>query len=69
MLKEQLNQCNLFGLQDSRFQNIFTGISADNNDGVNCDQAEQAGFEIQRSLNNIVVSQAIIKPSKQVKNP
>ena len=63
----QLNQCNLLDLQDSRFQNIFTGISADNNDGVNCDQAEQVGFEIQCSLDNTVVSQAIIKPSKQVK--
>ena len=45
VLKEQLNQFNLFDLQDSRLPNIFTGISVDNNDGVNCDQAEQVGFE------------------------
>ena len=67
VLKEKLNQCNLFDLQDSRFQNIFTGISADNSDGANCHQAEQVGFEIKHSLDNIVVSQAIIKHSKQVK--
>ena len=66
-MKEQFNQFNPFDLQDSRLQNIFIGISADNNDGVNCDQAEQVGFEIQRSLDNIVVNQATIKRSKQVK--
>ena len=67
VLKEQLNQLNPFDLQDSRLQNIFIGISADNNDGVNCDQAEQVGFEIQHSLANIVVNQVTIKRSKQVK--
>ena len=67
MLKEQLNQFNPFDLQDSRLQNIFTGVSADNNDEVNCDQAKQVGFEIQCSLDNIVVNQATIKRSKQVK--
>ena len=67
VLKEQLNQFNPFDLQDSRLQNIFTGISADNSDGVNCDQAEQVGFEIQRNLDYIVVNQATIKRSKQVK--
>ena len=56
MLKEQLNQFNPFDLQDSRLQNIFTGISADNNDGVNFDLAEQVGFEIQSSLDNIAVN-------------
>ena len=64
VLKEQLNQFNLFDLQDSRLQNIFTGISADNNDGVNCDQAEQVGFEIQCSFDNIEVNLATIKRSK-----
>ena len=67
VLKEQLNQFNAFDLQDSRLQNIITDISADNNDGVNCDQAEQIGFEIQRSPDNTVVNQATIKRSKQVK--
>ena len=67
VLKEQLTQFNPFDLQDSRLQNIFTGISANNNDGVNCDQLEQVVFEIQRSLDNIVVNQATIKHSKQVK--
>ena len=55
MLKKQLKQFNPFGLQDSTLQDIFTGISADNNDVVNCDQAEQVGFETQRNLDNIVV--------------
>ena len=68
VLKEQLNQFNLFDLQDSRRQNIFTDISADNNNGVNCDQEEQVGFEIQCSLDNIVVTQTTIMRSKQVKN-
>ena len=67
MLKKQLKQFNPLGLQDSTLQDIFTGISADNNDVVNCDQAEQVGFEIQRSLDNIVVKQAASKHSKQVK--
>ena len=66
-MKEQFNQFNPFDLQDSRLQNIFIGISADNNDGVNCDQAEQVGFEIQRSLDNTVVNQATIMRSKQVR--
>ena len=57
MLKEQLKQFNPFDLQDSKLQDIFTGISADNSDVVNCDQAEQYGFEIQCSLDNIVVNQ------------
>ena len=67
VLKEQLNQFNPFDLQDLRLQNKFTDISADNNDGVNCDQAEQVRFEIQRSLDNNVINQATIKRSKQVK--
>ena len=69
VLKEQLKQFNPFHLQDSKLQDIFTGISADNSDVVNCDQAEQVGFEIQRSLDNIVVNQAASKRSKQVKIP
>ena len=56
VLKEQLNQFNPFDLQDSRLQNILTFISADNNDGVNFDLAEQVGFEIQSSLDNIAVN-------------
>ena len=47
--------------------NMFIGISADNNDGVYCDQAEQVGFEIRHSLGNIVVNQATIKHLKQIK--
>ena len=66
-LKDQLKQHNPFDCQDSRLQCIFTGMAADLNDEVNCDQAETVGFEIQNSLNDVVVSKASIKRSKQVK--
>ncbi|XP_065662104.1 uncharacterized protein LOC136084858 [Hydra vulgaris] len=66
-LKEQLNLFNPFEFQDSGLQCSFTGLCADKNDEINCDQAENVGLEIQNSRNNIAVNQAIIKRSKQVK--
>lgn len=66
-LKKQLEEFNPFDVQEPRLQNIFTGLSADDKDGVNCDQAEKVGLEIQQSLDNINVNKATIKRSKQVK--
>ena len=66
-LKDQLKQHNPFDCQDSRLQCIFTGVAGDIDDGVNCDQAEKVGSEIQGSLDDIIVNKASIKRSKQVK--
>ncbi|XP_065672431.1 uncharacterized protein LOC136090184 [Hydra vulgaris] len=66
-LKEQLDLFNPFEFQDSGLQYIFTGLCADKDDEINCDQAENVGLEIQNSLNNIAANQVSIKRSKQVK--
>jgi len=67
VLKEQLKEFNPFDIHEQKLQNIFTGLSADDKDGVNCDEAEKVGLEIQRSLDNIEVNKAIMQRSKQVK--
>ena len=66
-LTDKLTQYNPFECQDSRLQCIFTGVTANKDDGVNCDQAERIGFDIQSSLDDVIVNKASIKRSKQVK--
>ena len=55
-------------LDDSRLRCITTGVAAGEDDTINCDEVEMIGAEIQRSLDGMAVSKAVVPRSKHIKN-
>ena len=48
-------------------RNIATGLTATENDGINCDDAEKVGKVIQDKLDDITFADAVIKKKDQIK--
>ena len=63
----QFKQFNPFNTQDSSLRCVVTGLTAKEGDGINCDDAEKVGMQIQESLDNLTFNQAIVKRSMKVK--
>ena len=49
-------------------RSLASGVTATDGDGINCDDAENAGFLIQEKLNNVCIEVASIKRKDQVKS-
>ena len=64
---ELLHQFDPF-LDDSRLCCITTGVTAGEDDAINCDEVVTTGAEIQQSLDWIVASKVLVPRSKNIKN-
>ena len=53
---------------DSKLRSLSSGITAEDNDGVNCDLAEEVGAVIHSKLDNIPIADATIKRNDQIKS-
>lgn len=49
-----------------KLRSLASGLTASENDGINCDETEKVGTEIQRSMDNQPVSNATIKRKQMV---
>jgi len=54
-------------LQHTSLRCIVTGLTAKENDGINCDDVESVGLEIQESIDNLTFNKAVVKRSLKVK--
>ena len=52
---------------DPNLNSLSTGLTASVGDGINCDQAEQVGFEIQKKLDNACIEDVKFKRKDQVR--
>ena len=64
---ELLHQFDPF-LDDSRLYCITTGVTAGEDDAINCDEVVTTGAEIQQSLDWIAASKVLVPRSKNIKN-
>ena len=64
---ELLHQFDPF-LDDSRLCCITTGVTAGEDDAINCDEVVTTGAEIQQSLDWIAASKVLVPRSKNIKN-
>ena len=56
-----------FDAMDPNLKSLYTGLTASVGDGINCDQAEQVGFEIQKKLDNACIEDVKFKRKDQVR--
>ena len=57
-----------FECTDTRLRSLSSGLVAQVGDGINCDDAEEVGYEIQKRLDNQAVDDAKVKTSEKVKS-
>ena len=60
-LLELFDQHDLFNVEVSSLKSVFRSLTATDEDMVNCDQAEEVGEKIQKSLDSVAVTSAKIK--------
>ena len=53
---------------DTKLRSLSTGITAEDNDGINCDLAEEIGAVIHSKLDNVPIADATIKRTDQIKS-
>ena len=61
------HQHNPFDKTEGHLKSLTTGLSASDDQKINCDEAESVGLAIQRKLDNACVEDASIKRNDQVK--
>ena len=60
-LLEWFDQHDPFNVEVSSLKSVFSGLTATDEDKVNCDQAEEVGEKIQKSLDGVTVTSAKIQ--------
>ena len=55
-----------FNREQPKLFSLSTGSTSDGTDGVNCDDAESVGFQIQQSLDNVTMLNATIKRNQGI---
>ena len=56
-----------FNMELPMLRSLTTGLTATDEDGINCDQTEEVGEKIQQSLNGVILTRAKIKRSAHVR--
>ena len=59
---------NPFSTEDSKLRSLASGLTSNEQDGVNCDSVEEVGEMIQKKMDNKIFSQITLKISEQIKN-
>ncbi len=67
-IQEWFNQYNPFNPNQPKLLSLSSGLTAADDDNVNCDQTEQVGSKIHKQLDNINVLDASIKRNDQVQS-
>ena len=62
-----LHQRNPFGYEDECLHSLSFGLISDENDGINCEKAEEIGKAIKEKLDNLKILECTIKRKDQVK--
>ncbi len=55
-------------MNEGRLRSLSSGLTATSDDGINCHRTEEIGAEIQQLLDNVSVTEATIKRSRQIKS-
>ena len=63
-----LHQFNPFNINDGRLRSLASGLAAESQDKINCDEAETVERLLQESLDNISVSAASVPSSKKIRS-
>lgn len=63
-----LDQFNPFETNDNNLRSLSNGLTATEGDGINCDQADIIGNDIQKNLDNTLIANAKIPRNKQLKS-
>ena len=58
---------NAFAVSDCRLHNLFSGITARDEDGVNCDDAESVGEKILQQMDNGILTDVVIRKADRSK--
>lgn len=67
-IKVWFSQHEPFSMNEGRLRSLSSGLTATDDDGINCHRTEEVGAEIQQQLDNVAVTEATIKRSKQIKS-
>ncbi len=67
-IQEWLNEYEPFNPNQPKLRSLSSGLTAADDDGVNCDQRELVGAKVQKQLDNMSVLDASMKRNDQVRS-
>ena len=53
-------------MNEPRLHSLSSGLTANDGDGINCDQTEVVGAKIQKRLDNVTILEASLRRGEQV---
>ena len=65
-IQEWFGQHEPFDLNEPRLHSLSSGLTANDGDGINCDQTEVVGAKIQKRLDNVTILEASLRRGEQV---